>query len=179
MGELVSLHPIKENVMTRRKVKPVETRCEMTNIIMPSSANALGTVFGGQVMAWIDICAAVSAGRFTRTAVVTASMDSLLFKAPIRQGEVAVLQATVNWAGRTSMEVGVRVESENPLTGARTHTSTAYLTFVSLGKDGKPLKVPLLEPQTDVERNRWDAAIERRKQRLELRKRMLSNGQNP
>ena len=162
-----------------RIVTPTTTRCEMTQIVMPSSTNALGTVFGGQVMAWIDICAAVSAGRFTRTAVVTASMDSLLFKAPIRQGEVAVLQATVNWAGRTSMEVGVRVESENPLTGKRTHTSTAYLTFVSLDNDGQPQPVPTLQPETDVEVARWNAAIERRKQRLELRSRVLNGAKNP
>jgi acyl-CoA hydrolase len=143
----------------------------MTHIIMPGQANALGTVFGGQVMAWIDICAAVSAQRFTRTAVVTASMDSLLFKAPIRQGEVAVLQGMVNWAGRTSLEVGVRVESENPLTGARIHTSTAYLTFVSLGVDRKPLQVPELCPQNDIEKGRYQAAMLRREQRLALRKR--------
>ena len=163
--------------MSTRIVKPEETRCEMTQIVMPSSANALGTVFGGQVMAWIDICAAVSAGRFTRTAVVTASMDSLLFKAPIKQGEVAVLQATVNWAGRTSMEVGVRVESENRMTGERTHTSTAYLTFVSLDKDGKPQCVPTLSPQTSQEKGRWDSAIERRKQRLALRKKALTRAE--
>ena len=141
---------------------------------MPSSANALGTVFGGQIMAWIDICAAVSASRFTRTAVVTASMDSLLFKAPIKQGEVVVMQSQVNWAGRTSMEVGVRVESENRSTGQRTHTSTAYLTFVALDQEGRPAEVPHLQPETKVEVARWEGAEERRKQRLELRKRALS-----
>jgi len=159
--------------MSERSVTPEETRCEMTQIVMPSSANALGTVFGGQVMAWIDICAAVSAARFARTAVVTASMDSLLFKAPIRQGEVVVLQAKVNWAGRTSMEVGVRVESENRKTGQRTHTSTAYLTFVSLDANGQPQRVPKLTTQSPIEQARWDAAIERRKHRLDLRKKVL------
>ena len=161
------------NAPQNRTVVPNETRCEMTQIVMPSSANALGTVFGGQIMAWIDICAAVSASRFTRTAVVTASMDSLLFKAPIKQGEVVVLQATVNWAGRTSMEVGVRVESENRRTGARTHTSTAYLTFVALDDAGSPHPVPTLAPKTEEEKARWDAAIERRTQRLELRQRAM------
>ena len=161
------------NAPQKRTVVPNETRCEMTQIVMPSSANALGTVFGGQIMAWIDICAAVSASRFTRTAVVTASMDSLLFKAPIKQGEVVVLQATVNWAGRTSMEVGVRVESENRRTGARTHTSTAYLTFVALDDAGAPHPVPTLAPQTEEVKARWDAAIERRAQRLELRQRAM------
>ncbi len=98
---------------------------------MPGESNALGTVFGGKVMAWIDICAAVSAQRFARSTVVTAAMDQLMFRAPIRHGEIAILQSQVNWAGRSSMEVGVRVEREEPKTGIRTHTSTAYFNLCS------------------------------------------------
>lgn len=156
-----------------RIVSPHETRTEMTWIVMPSQSNALGTVFGGQVMAWIDVCAAVSAQRFTRTAVVTASMDSLSFRAPIRHGEVAVLQALVNWAGSTSLEVGVRVESENTRTGERLHTSTAYLTFVSLDDDGRKCRVPKLVPSTPDEARRWAEAEQRRQMRLALRQRAL------
>jgi len=141
----------------------------MTFIIMPGQTNALGTVFGGQVMAWIDICAAVSAKRFSHSDVVTASMDSLQFTAPIKQGEIAVLQSQVNWAGRTSMEVGVRVESEDPYTGNRTHTSTAYLTFVAVNEDGKTHAVPELVPQTTEDKQRWHDAIARREQRLHAR----------
>ena len=155
--------------MTRDAVTPGETRTEMTWIVMPGQTNALGTVFGGEVMAWIDVCAAVAAKRFARGAVVTASMDSLLFRAPIRQGEIAVLQATVNWAGRTSMEVGVRVESENPNTGERTHTSTAYLTFVALDEQGQKRAVPALRCETEEEHRRQADAEVRRARRLQAR----------
>lgn len=138
---------------------------------MPGQSNALGTVFGGQVMAWIDVCAAVAAQRFTRSPVVTVSMDSLTFRAPIQNGQVAVLQAMVNWAGRTSMEVGVRVEAEDIYSGTRTHTSTAYLTFVALDESRRPMPVPNLVPQTEEEQRRWDDAVERRKIRLAARER--------
>jgi acyl-CoA hydrolase len=153
----------------QREVQPADTRCEMTWIVLPQHANALGSAFGGSVMAWIDICAAVSAQRFTRTTVVTASMDELSFRAPLPQGHVAVLQAMVNWAGRTSMEVGVRVEHEDPATGRRQHTSTAYLTFVALGADGGKIVVPRLVPRTADERRRFDEACRRRDRRLAAR----------
>lgn len=152
-----------------RRVAPSETRCEMTWIVMPSQANAIGTVFGGQVMAWIDVCAAVSAQRFARSNVVTASMDNLLFRAPIKHGQVVVLQSKVNWAGRTSMEVGARVDAEDPLTGLRTHTSTCYLTFVALDAAGQTTPVPILTPETDDERRRFAAAEVRRQRRLAAR----------
>lgn len=152
-----------------RTVHPSETRCEMTWIVLPQHANALGSAFGGAVMSWIDICAAVSAQRFCRTAVVTASMDQVSFRAPIPQGDVAVLQATVNWAGTTSMEVGVRVEHENTRTGVRRHTSTAYLTFVALDQHGQKIPVPELIPQTEDEIRRHEEAQIRRQRRLNAR----------
>jgi acyl-CoA hydrolase len=142
------------------------TRCEMTWIVMPSQANALGTVFGGQVMAWIDVCAAVSAQRLARADVVTVAMDELTFAAPIQQGEIVVLQSMVNWVGRTSMEVGVRVESEDPRSGARVHTSTAYLTFVAVGADKRRLTLPRLACTSEVHRRRWADAEARRARRL-------------
>lgn len=156
--------------MTR--IKAGTTRTEMTWIVMPGQTNALGTVFGGQVMAWIDVCAAVSAQRFARTSVVTASMDSLIFRAPIQKGEIVVLQAQVNWAGRSSMEVGVRVECEDPRSGERQLTSTAYLTFVALDEDGNKTAVPELVLETDPERRRCREAADRRQARLEARARL-------
>lgn len=152
-----------------RIVAPSETRTEMTWIILPSQTNALGTAFGGQVMAWIDICGAVSAQRFVRGDVVTASMDSLSFLNPIKQGQTAVLRAMVNWAGTTSMEVGVRVEAEDRYTGQRLHTASAYLTFVAISPSGGKVAVPTLRPETALERQRWEEADERRRQRLEAR----------
>jgi acyl-CoA hydrolase len=145
----------------------------MTWIVMPGQTNALGTVFGGQVMAWIDVCAAVAAQRYCRTNVVTAAMDQLVFEAPVRHGDICVLQAMVNWAGRTSMEVGVRVEAEDPMTGRRTHTATSYLTFVSLGADGRPAAVPSLTVATDDERRRFAEAELRRAARLAARQALL------
>ena len=149
-----------------RTVRPSETRTEQTWIVMPGQTNSLGTVFGGQVAAWIDVAAAVAAQRFCRRSVVTLSMDELRFRAPIKRGHVAVLQAQVNWAGRTSMEVGVRVDGEDPLTGQRVHTSTAYLTFVAVDADGRPVAVPALVPETDGEKRRFREAERRRERRL-------------
>ncbi len=139
---------------------------------MPGQTNALDTVFGGQIMAWVDVCAAVSAQRFCRATVVTAAMDELSFRAPIRKGDVAVLRSMVNWAGRSSMEVGVRVEGENPLTGVRIHTSTAYLTFVSLDAEGRRLAVPELDLTTPDQKRRWREALVRREARLQARQRV-------
>lgn len=157
-----------------RIVPPSQTRCEMTQLVLPGDCNALDTAFGGKVMAWVDICAAVACQRFTRMNVVTAAMDQLLFKAPIRRGKVAVLQATVNRAWRTSMEVGVRVEEECPMTGVRTHTSSAYLTFVALDADHRPAEVPVLKPETEREARRWAEAQIRREDRLATRRRVLA-----
>ncbi len=150
-------------------MRPIDTRCEQTWIAMPGVANALGTVFGGQVMAWIDVCAAVSAQRFCRSDVVTAAMDQLVFEAPMRQGDIAVVVAMVNWSGRTSMEVGVRVEAEDPYTGGRKHTASAYLTFVSLDAERRPQRVPTLDLGSDDERRRWAEAEARRAARLAAR----------
>ena len=148
---------------------PAQTRTEMTWIVMPGQCNSLGTVFGGQVMAWIDVCAAVAAQRFARSDVVTVSMDSLIFKEPIQLGQVAVIRSQVNWAGRTSMEVGVRVEAEDPRTGQRTHTSTAYLTFVALDANRKKARVPRLDPQDATDVRRFEQARARRDSRLAAR----------
>ncbi len=156
----------------KRIVHPSATRCEMTWIVMPGDCNALDTVFGGQVCSWADICAAVAARRFVGGQVVTAAMDQIVFKAPIRRGNVAVLQATVNWAGRTSMEVGVRVEEECPELSTRSHTSTAYLTFVAVNADLEPTEVPRLVPQTELEQRRYREAQRRREDRLAHRARI-------
>ena len=117
-------------------------------------------------MAWIDITAGIAAQRHARCVVVTASMDDLHFLAPIHAGEVVVLKAQVNRAFHTSMEVGVRVEAENPLTGERRHCSSAYLTFVALAEPGRAAIPPLI-PETEHEIRRYEEAAERRQRRLE------------
>jgi len=143
---------------------------EMTEIVLPSHANPIGTAFGGQIMAWIDICAGISAQRHARQIVVTASMDDLHFRAPIHVGEVVILKAQVNRAFHTSLEVGVRVEAENPLTGELRHCSSAYLTFVAQDEDGSSVSVPDLIPETDNQKRRYEEAEDRRRFRLERRR---------
>ncbi len=143
---------------------------EMTEIAMPSTANPLGNVMGGQVMHWIDVCAAVAAGRHARTPVVTASVDQIDFHNPVPVGGVVVLLASVNYAGRTSMEVGVKVFTEVRRTGERIHVVSAYLTFVSLDPEtGRPSQIPKVLPDGDDQSRRYAGAETRRKERLAKR----------
>jgi acyl-CoA hydrolase len=158
---------------SRRTVVSCEaTVVEMTQIVLPSHANNHGTAFGGQMAAWIDICAAVAAQRFARRSVVTASMDELHFLRGVRRGMVVVLKAQVNQAWNSSIEVGVRVETEDPFTGEREHCVSAYLTFVALDEDGNKASVPKLDPgdSADAQR-RAQNAQERRDARLATRDR--------
>ena len=150
---------------------PLDTQVEMTQIVLPSHTNNHGTIFGGQVAAWCDICAAVSAQRFCRGPVVTASMDQLHFLEPIRKGMVAIFLSQVNQAWRSSMEVGVRVLAEDPMTGERRHCCSAYLTFVALNPEGQPTKLPALELGDDesFHRRAKEANI-RKAHRLELKR---------
>ena len=148
-----------------------ESLTEMTEILLPSDTNALGTAFGGKVMQWIDVCAAVAAMRHCRKPVVTASMDELHFHAPIRLGEVVHLKGRVNAAFKRSLEVGVEVFSENPITGERHHTCSALLTFAAVDGEGRPTSVPPLLLETQEERDVQAAATARRKVRLENRAR--------
>lgn len=150
--------------------RPVsQSKTVMTEIVLPSHTNALGTVFGGTISSWIDICAAIAAQRHCRGPAVTASFDALNFVKPVLKGWVVNLRASVNFAARTSMEIGVRVDAENPTTGETFHTATAYLTFVALGPDKKPVAVPPVLPETPDEVRRFQAAQKRREQRLALR----------
>jgi acyl-CoA hydrolase len=152
--------------------RPVSaSKVEMTEIVFPNDANPLGNVMGGRVMHWIDICAAVAAGRHARTPVVTANVDQIDFCRPVRVGGVLVLYASVNYAGRTSMEVGVKVFNEDRATGQRSHVASAYLTFVSLDPDtGQPRPVPAITAETADEKRRYVAAKARREARLARRK---------
>lgn len=147
---------------------PKESMVQMTELVLPEHTNALGTIFGGQVMAWIDIAAAITAQRHARRTVVTASIDALHFRAPIKLGHIVHIVASVNYAGKTSMEIGVRVDSENPLTGERTQTSTAYTTFVALDDHGRPASVPPLKIETPDEKRRFEEAQKRRAARVKL-----------
>ncbi|MEO7082917.1 MAG: acyl-CoA thioesterase [Gemmatimonadaceae bacterium] len=137
--------------------------------MMPQHSNNLGNVFGGVVLSMMDKTAAIAAFRHCRHNVVTASIDRVDFREPIHLGDLVVMKASVNFVGRSSMEVGVRVEAEDLLTGRRRHTNSCYLTFVAVDPSGRPIEVPELLPETEDEWRRHAAAKERRRRRLEER----------
>ena len=146
-----------------------ESQHETSEIMMPQHANNLGHVFGGVVLGLVDKVAAVAAYRHARTPCVTASIDRVDFREPVYVGDLVILKASVNYVGRTSMEVGVRVETENLVSGHRRHTNSCYLTFVAVDRGGKPVPVPDLIPESADEKRRHHAASERRRRRLEER----------
>lgn len=141
----------------------------MTELVLPTHTNALNSIFGGIIVSWVDICAAIAAQRHAGRPVVTASIDALNFVAPVFKGWIVNLKASVNYVARTSMEVGVRVDAENPIEKKVYHTASAYLTFVALGPDGKPMPIPPLKPETPDEIRRFKAAEQRRELRLKMR----------
>jgi uncharacterized protein (TIGR00369 family) len=131
-----------------------------------SNANFMGNVHGGEIMKLIDTAAGIAASRHAGGPVVTASLDEMSFLHPVHVGDVVLVHASVNDVGRTSLEVGVRVEAEEILSGRRTHTSSAYLVFVALDERGQPRPVPRLLAETDVDRRRQAEAKIRREHRL-------------
>ena len=147
------------------KAKPV-SRAIVSHFVLPPHTNPLGTVFGGQMMAWIDVIAVIAACRHSQSVIVTASIDALHFIHPVHLGWIVNFKASVNFAGRTSMEVGVRVEAENPIEQKTFHTASAYLTFVAMDSGGKPQKVPSLLLETEEDRRRYGEAEKRRQQRI-------------
>ncbi len=147
---------------------PAETAIEMNQLVLPVHTNSMDTAFGGTIMSWIDVCAAMAAQRHARKVVVTASMDQIDFLAPIKNGQLVNLRSIVNYVGRTSIEVGVRIEAEDTLTGKRVHAASAYVTFVAIDDQGKPTPVRPMQPQTADEKRRWREAEARRKARLAL-----------
>lgn len=154
------------------KGKPASaSQVVMTELVLPSHTNSIDSIFGGVIMSWIDICAAIAAQRHSASEVVTASLDDLNFVAPVYKGWVVNLKSSINFVAKTSMEVGVRVDAENPKTGDSFHTATAYLTFVAIGKDGKPTPVPPLILTTEEEIRRHQQAQMRRTFRIQRRQR--------
>jgi acyl-CoA hydrolase len=148
-----------------------DSATEMTQLVLPHEANVHGSVLGGTVMHWIDLAAAVTANRHSRRPVVTAAIDEMSFLAPITVGQFALLKARMTLVDKSSMEICVDVQSEDPLSGERRHTATAYVTFVALDPGtGRPTPVPPLLLETDAEKVEHARALERRRLRLERRK---------
>ena len=133
----------------------------MHELVLPNDTNVLGNVHGGRVMCLMDICAAMSAYKHARQPVVTASVDRLDFLAPAKKGDILILKSSVNYAHKTSMEIGVRIDAESPFTGEVRHTAAAYLTFVAIDDKNKPTKIPKIIPETEDEKRRYERAVNR------------------
>ena len=147
--------------------KPVSaSQSEYSEMALPNDANPLGNLLGGKVMHLVDLAGAIAAIRHARTVVVTASIDHMSFLHPVHIGQLVRLRASVNRVFRTSMEVGVKVQVEDLVTGETRHTSSAYVTFVALDKDGHRVQVPPVIPETEAEKRRYVAAGKRREYRL-------------
>ena len=141
----------------------------MHELVLPNDTNVLDNVHGGRVMCLMDICAAMTAYKHARKPVVTASVDQLDFLAPAKKGDILILKSSVNYTHRTSMEIGVRIDAESPLTGELRHTATAYLTFVAIDENNKPTQIPRIKPVTDDEIRRYERAKKRHLKRRKNR----------
>jgi len=152
--------------------RPVrESASEYSELALPTDANTLGFLLGGKVMHLVDLAGAMAAIRHARHPVVTASIDHMSFLHPVHIGQLITLRSSVNRVFRTSMEVGVKVVVEDLLTGERRHTSSAYLTFVAIDAEGKPIPIRPVIPETEEEKRRYEEAGERRAHRLEVKRR--------
>ena len=136
---------------------------EMTVLVTPQMSNFGGKMHGGELLKLLDQVAYSCAMRYCGCYVVTLSVDKVLFKQPIFIGELLTFKASINYTGRTSMEVGIQVSAENLETGKVRHTDSSYFTMVAVSKEGKPIEVPALVPKTDKQKRRWKAAYDRRK----------------
>lgn len=151
-----------------------DSRAVLAHWMGPLDANGAGFVHGGTVMKLCDEAAGLAAVKHSRCRVVTASMDRMTFRVPIHVGELVTFQASVNAVWHTSMEVGVRVDTENPRTGARRHSNSAYLTMVAVDEQGSPVPVPPLLAQSDQELRREGEAQLRRRNRLAEREQIAA-----
>ena len=142
----------------------------MTELVLPQHTNQLGNLLGGQLMHWIDICAALCAAKHTQYVCVTASVDRIDFHLPVKLGQAVSLVASVNRVFKTSLEVGVKVFAESFKEGKRMHTNSAYLTFVSVDSNAKPVEALKVIPETEDEKRRFEEALQRRDARLAEKK---------
>jgi uncharacterized protein (TIGR00369 family) len=142
------------------------SRVTLSQLMHPEHANLLGNVHGGWIMKLVDEAGALASMRHAQRKVVTVAIDSMVFRQPIRLGDLIILNAEVTYTGRTSMEVEVQVQAENPITGERMHTNTAYLVYVALDDYGRPTGVPPLEAETEEEKERMQQAKGRQERRL-------------
>lgn len=160
--------------MAKKKKHPRESFVSMTELVLPNDTNTLNNLMGGRLMHWMDIVSAISAQKHSNCMVVTASVDNISFKHPIRLGNVVTLKASVTRAFNSSMEVRIYVEAEDIPAGKKIDSNSAYFTFVAVDREGSPLEVPEIEPETPEEIAFYDGALRRRQLRL-----ILANRMNP
>ncbi|MFZ5880574.1 MAG: acyl-CoA thioesterase [Chloroflexota bacterium] len=154
--------------MTDLTPKPVRaSRISIAQLMQPEHANNLGNVHGGWIMKLVDEAGALACMRHAGRRVVTVAIDSMVFRQPIRIGDLVILNAEVTYTGRTSVEAEVQVVAENPVTGERTHTNTAYLVYVALDDDGNPTSIRPILAETDEERQKLEAGRQRQQRRLQ------------
>ncbi len=156
----------------RKSKKCNESLTVMTNIVLPNETNSLKNMFGGELLARMDRAAAISASRHSQSTVVTASVNHVSFKHPIPEGGVVVVEAKVSRAFSTSMEIYCDVWLDNPITKEKIHTNEGIYTFVAVDKQNKPVGIPEVEPETELEKERYDAALRRKELSLILSGRM-------
>ena len=157
--------------MSDKPAKPVsQSSIELCQLMLPEHANAYGNVHGGLIMKMVDETGGIAAMRHAQRPCVTVAIDEMSFVSPVHVGELLCCKASVNFVGKSALEVGVHVRAENPITGAVTHTNSAYLVYVAIDDHGKPCAVPPLALESDEDRRRWENAKQRQSQRLARRK---------
>jgi len=166
LKSIILIIELYESMIEMEEKTVAETRVELAQIMYPEHANPAGNVHGGYILKLIDQAGAIVAARHTHSNVVTASVDRMDFISPAFIGNLVFAKASLNYVGKTSMEIGVRIEAECLKTGRHTHIGSAYLTFVALDKDDNPIEIPKVIPETDEEKRRYEDAQQRRKKRL-------------
>src|SRR5882757_7705943 len=158
--------------MNRKKKFPRESAVSMTELVLPNDTNTLNNLMGGRLMHWMDVVSAIAGQKHSNSTVVTASVDNISFKQPIRLGNVVTLKAKVTRAFNSSMEVRIDVEAEDIPANTRMESNSAFFTFVSVDQSGRPAEIPEVEPETEEEKAMYDGALRRRQLRLILSGRM-------
>ena len=165
-------------MMTRKKKFPKESFVSMTELVLPNDTNTINNLMGGRLMHWMDIVSAIAGQKHSNSTVVTASVDNISFREPILLGNVVTLKAKVTRAFNSSMEVRIDVDAEDIPANKKFSSNSAYFTFVAVDKDGKPVEIPEVEPETDEEKAMYEGAMRRRQLRLILSGRMKPHEAN-
>ncbi len=158
--------------MSRKKKHPKESFVSMTELVLPNDTNTINNLMGGRLMHWMDIVSAIAGQKHSNSTVVTASVDNISFREPILLGNVVTLKAKVTRAFNSSMEVRIDVDAEDIPANKKFSSNSAYFTFVAVDKQGKPVEIPEVAPETDEEKDLYDGALRRRQLRLVLSGRM-------